>query len=188
VQRITQELELDMPNKQHPVHKHLWASTDGRVFSEFKGSARHSGPVSEIGGRTVEGKHRVVSVSSDPGKYTQVTVGQLVWECFVGPVPKRYRIDHVNNDPTDSRLENLRLATQAGVTRNSGMRKNNTSGYKGVHFVRGLGNYHAGITVERRRLHLGGYQSSREAAIAYDKAAIRLHGEFARTNAMMGLL
>jgi len=103
-------------------------------------------------------------------------------------VPKGYRIDHINNDPTDIRLEKLRLATQGGVTQNSGARRNNTSGYKGVSFCRHTGHYQATITSDRRQIHLGRFQSARAAAIAYDKAAVRLHREFARTNAMLGLL
>ena len=163
-QRKMQEVEPHLPKKQHPVHKHLWASADGRVFSEFKGSVRHGVPVSEIGGRTVKGKYRVVSVAKDPGEYTQVTLGQVVWECFGGPMPKHFRVDHINNLPTDVRLENLRLATQVGVTQNGGMRKNNASGYKGVWFDSRLDDYRAAIMAKRRRIHLGGFPSAKEAA------------------------
>lgn len=36
---------------------------------------------------------------------------RLIWEMHNGPIPDGYVVDHINQDPSDNRLENLRLAT-----------------------------------------------------------------------------
>jgi hypothetical protein len=93
-------------------------------------------------------------------------------------------IDHVNGDGLDNRRENLRVATHAQNASNRGVRVNNTSGFKGVHANHsGRGKqWFAYITTNYKRQHLGMFGTAEEAARAYDAAAVRLHGEFARLN------
>ncbi len=181
------QIEPTLAKRQHPVYRHLWASNDGRVFSAYRGLKCLDVPVSEVQGCRKTSGHRAICVKADQG-YVQVTVAQIVWECFFGPLPEHLAIDHINNNPADTRLENLRRATQAQVTRNSRIRKNNKSGYKGVSYDQKSGRYQAKITTDRQQTHLGRFLSARKAALAYDRAAVRLHGEFARTNCMLGLL
>ncbi len=181
------QIEPTLPKRRHPMHKHLWASRDGRVFSTYKGRKCCGVPISELHGCRKSSGHRAICVKTGE-TYVQVTVSQVVWGCFFGPLPEHLAIDHINNNPADTRLENLRRATQAEVTRNSRIRKNNKSGYKGVSFDRKFGGYQATITKDRQQMHLGRFQSARNAALAYDRAAVRLHGEFARTNSMLGFL
>ncbi len=95
-------------------------------------------------------------------------------------MPEAERVDHINGDGTDNRRANLRAATHAQNMRNRKKHKNNTSGFKGVSPMRGK--WRAQIRFEGRKHHLGIFDSPEEAAEAYDEAARRLHGEFARTN------
>ena len=45
-------------------------------------------------------------------KVTSHYVHRFVWECLKGPIPKGMEINHINEDKTDNRLENLELVTQ----------------------------------------------------------------------------
>lgn len=91
-------------------------------------------------------------------------------------------IDHINGNGLDNRRANLRPADQAKNGRNVGPRAHNTSGYKGVTWSRHSRKWHAQISVDKQRHHLGLYEDVIEAARAYDLAAVHYFGEFAWTN------
>jgi len=47
----------------------------------------------------------------DNGCVTAKYVHRMVWEQFVGPIPPKMEINHINEDKTDNRLENLEMIT-----------------------------------------------------------------------------
>lgn len=92
-------------------------------------------------------------------------------------------IDHINGNPLDNQRANLRYATHAQNMRNRKLNKNNTSGYKGVLAPRGKDKtWRAEIKCNNIRYRLGSFKNKEDAARAYNIAAIRYHGEFARLN------
>lgn len=98
-------------------------------------------------------------------------------------------IDHINGNGLDNRKSNLRVSKNLnGNCQNCGMRRNNTSGYKGVSLRTKSKKWVSQITAKDKRYILGDYDTAKEAAIAYDMAAKLLHGEYAKTNKDMGLL
>lgn len=96
--------------------------------------------------------------------------------------PKGQQVDHINMDKTDNRRCNLRYATHTENQQNKGLRKDSTTGYKGVCFDKRSGKYIAYINAAGSRTYLGYYPDKKLAAEAYDKAAKNLHREFARLN------
>lgn len=92
------------------------------------------------------------------------------------------QVDHKNNDRLDNTRENLRLCTPQENCRNRPKYRGTSSKYKGVYRRAANGKYCAQISDGKRRINLGDFASEVEAARAYDAAAIRLHGEFARCN------
>lgn len=96
--------------------------------------------------------------------------------------PKGSTVDHINRNPLDNRKANLRLCTHSQNSWNSGYRSNNTSGYRGVMWIQHHQRWAARIAAHGRRYHLGEFRDARAAALAYNEAALRLHGEFAVTN------
>lgn len=88
------------------------------------------------------------------------------------------QIDHINGDKLDNRRENLRFCTSSQNHGNTGMRKCNTSGYKGVDWSKEKKKFRARLA-ERT---LGYYATPEQAALAYNEAAKEHFGEFAFLN------
>lgn len=103
----------------------------------------------------------------------------LAWFYMTGAWPEK-QVDHKDTVRSHNAWENLREATHGQNVCNSGLRANNTSGFKGVSFVKKLNRWHARIMHEGT-LHLLGYFDTPEAAhAAYARKAHELHGAFAR--------
>lgn len=97
------------------------------------------------------------------------------------------RVDHVNGDRLDNRRSNLRLATdsQNGLNRGKHRRVAAVSSqFKGVYREQRRKNKIWGVRIQAagKYVYVGSYETEEEAALAYDAAAKRHHGEFARLN------
>lgn len=91
-------------------------------------------------------------------------------------------VDHINGDGLDNRRENLRICSVQANNWNRRLSINNSTGFKGVHFRRQENKYWAYINILGKRKHLGIFPTAIEAALAYNEAASKLFGEFARLN------
>ena len=91
-------------------------------------------------------------------------------------------IDHRNCESLDNRRSNLRPATRAENALNRRKKKNGTAQYRGVWLVKKCGKWAGQVEYKGKRIWLGYFDSEIEAAKAYDEAAKKLHGEFARLN------
>lgn len=96
---------------------------------------------------------------------------RLAWVYVYGAWPKGF-IDHINRDRADNRLCNLRDATASENMRNCGVRKNNTSGYKGVSYWAHKKLWAAQIRLNNKNTLLGMFDTPEAAAAAYKTAAI----------------
>ena len=85
--------------------------------------------------------------------------------------------DHINGDGLNNMKRNLRPATIKENGRNRKKSKNSSSEYKGV-----IVSITARICVEGKFIFLGSFKTQKEAAIAYNQAALKYFGEFARLN------
>lgn len=92
-----------------------------------------------------------------------------------------YEIDHGNNNGLDNRRINLRHATRSQNNMNK-RKSHGTSIYKGVSWKTDKSKWKAQIRKNKIDHHLGYYATQKEAAKAYNSAAIIHFGEFARLN------
>lgn len=94
--------------------------------------------------------------------------------------PKNLMTDHIDGDGLNNQKSNLRICTSAQNQANSTIRKDNTTGYKGVSFKQGK--YHATISANCKQIHLGVFETKEEARDAYLKASKKYHKEFSRVS------
>lgn len=105
---------------------------------------------------------------------------RLAWLVVYGVNPEGH-IDHEDGDTANNRIRNLRDATRAQNMHNQGVRKGNTSGFKGVFWDKQNKTWTAQIRTGGKRLRLGAHKTPEAAHAAYVAAAQEYHGEFART-------
>lgn len=96
------------------------------------------------------------------------------------PGDKR-QCDHVNHNGLDNQRHNLRICTCSQNHQNR-ISKHGTSRFKGVSWDKERQRWSVQIKVREKSLHPGRFKSEIEAAKAYDEAAKKHFGEFARTN------
>lgn len=97
--------------------------------------------------------------------------------------PEGVLVDHRDGDGLNNQRSNLRLATPLQNSQNyRRSREGCTSQYKGVCWAKTTSNWKAQIKVNGKSLTLGYFDSELEAALAYNEAALKYHGEFACPN------
>ena len=103
---------------------------------------------------------------------------RLVWLYVTGEWPPN-EIDHIDRDRINNRFANLRPATSGQNKGNLSKRSNNTSGTKGVFWHKHMRRWRAQIQQAGVSRHLGYFNTTEDAAVAYAAAARAQFGEFA---------
>jgi len=118
------------------------------------------------------------NIKIGPGKVKMVSMHRQI----MNP-PPHLLVDHRNTNTLDNRRANLRLATHSENACNRRKISSKTSSqYIGVYFEKRTGRYTSKIRIHGKRLWLGRFNTELSAAKAYDEAAKKYHGEFARLN------
>ena len=87
-------------------------------------------------------------------------------------------VDHINGEKADNRLANLRDCSQMENRHNTRKRICNTSGATGVAWHAASSKWQVRISINRKRIHIGLFSNTDDAARAYAAAAIKHYGEF----------
>lgn len=88
--------------------------------------------------------------------------------------------DHINGNGLDNRKENLRICSASENSSNQKLR--HARPMKGVQWIERLRKWRAYISAKKQRFHLGLFTNIGDAAEAYNKAALKMHGEYASLN------
>jgi len=102
-------------------------------------------------------------------------VHRLAWLYVHGEFPDFY-IDHIDGNPNNNKISNLREATQSANMQNQRkLRKDSTSGYTGVSFDKRVGKWESYIQVEKKKIRLGHFNSLELARDTYLEKKKELH-------------
>ena len=124
--------------------------------------------------------------------YSRIGIGgkryynhRLVFLYHYGYLPNE--IDHIDNDPTNNLIENLKDTTRSQNNMNSVKQKkyankNVSSRYKGVSWDKERNKWMAKIGIDDKTIYLGRFANEMSAAKTYNEAAIELFGECAYLN------
>lgn len=114
--------------------------------------------------------------------YTKDKKRVFLHRIIMGVTERKTIVDHINHDGLDNRKINLRVCTQQENGFNKDVSKVNKTGYKGVYMDSKTGKYRSQIGHNYKKIHLGSFDDLICAARAYDDAAIKYYGRFAKLN------
>ncbi len=171
------------------LYRALYQTRTGTVRSTLKllKTLLHYDPLTGQFTRLVDaGGRRAGTIAGGPHKagYWDIRIKEkhylahrLAWLYMTGKWPKE-EIDHINGDRGDTRFANLREASSTQNKINSAVRCDNAQGVRGIWYRKDTGKWSGQCTVNKKRFHIGCFDSKEEAAAVYKQFALRLHGEF----------
>lgn len=148
-----------------------WRDRPRRHFANEQGHVRFRRFSGTVAGCDSDGPGVVVRLDNHLWK-----ASRLIWKLVTGTDPAGL-VDHEDGDNLNNRWGNLRDATHAQNSMNTRKRRNHDLP-KGVQRCRRK--YMTAIYVDRRRVHVGVFDTVAEAKAAYDAAASAAFGEFFR--------
>lgn len=111
------------------------------------------------------------------GKFRGTLMHKMILKAEKGLVT-----DHINGNKLDNRKSNLRICTPRQNSCNRKIGCQSKSRFLGVTYHKRDNRFQASIRTGKERLYLGYFKTDIEAAMAYNEAAQKYHGEFARLN------
>ena len=130
----------------------------------------------------VKGRHTFYAT----GKYKCLSDGKrhkIYMHRQIMNTSRGIQTDHQNSNGLDNQRSNLRICTHSQNIRNQHKDfKETSSKYKGVYFKKSLGKWVTQIGQNFERIYLGCFSNEVDAALAYDKKAKELFGEYAYLN------
>ena len=102
---------------------------------------------------------------------------RLIWAMHGNPPAET--IDHINRDPSDNRIENLRAASNSEQHCNIGLPANNRSGVKGVFWRKDTNDWLGRVCFRGKAYHAGIFNTKEDCAKAVEALREHLHGAFA---------
>jgi hypothetical protein len=159
---INQELIMEMTQK---FLQENYIYSDGKLISVATGNS--------VG--HLNGAGRVQVTITMAGKTKQFYMHRLVFLLHHGYLPKI--VDHIDRNPQNNRIENLRAATPSESSCNR-VEAVGKSGYTGVDLF-SKGRWRAKIRYQNKHIHIGYFDTPEEAHAAYLQTRLELHGEFA---------
>ena len=161
---LTQERLIELLRYDPETGIFTWRSATGRFAGKQAGYAVKSLNTS------------YVNISVDGRKYRANT---LAWLYMNGEIFRP--TDHKDGDGLNNRILNIRKATHQQNCFNQRMKRTSRNGLKGIARYRDGVKWMARIRINGKQTYLGIFRTKEDAHAAYCAAAVKFHGEFART-------
>ena len=155
------------------------------IFKTIEGYEKHE--ISNFGNvKSLIGNEKILNGWLDRGGYKQVRLSRtyqplihrLVAEHFLENWNPTLEVDHIDRDPSNNHVNNLRMATRQQNMFNSSSQKDSSSKYKGVSWHKGARKWMAQIQIDGKKKHLGFFDNEEDARDAYIERAREIHGDF----------
>lgn len=127
--------------------------------------------IGDVVGRTIIGGYRQTCVNS-----MRIFNHQVVFKMFHGYAPKV--IDHIDGNPANNCIENLRPATPTQNQYNTKLNARNKSGVKNVCWHKSYKKWHVQVSVKGKQTNFGLYDDLELAELVAQKARTKYHGSF----------
>ncbi len=166
------------------TNREKWKSIDGFANYEISSCGRVRNATTErILKHTDNGQGYLrVSLCKDSKVYMRL-FHVIFANAFIENPHNKPFVDHIDGNPQNNCIDNLRFATRAENNRNARKTTSKTSSvYKGVYLHKRSNKWAAYIDIRGVRTHLGLFKVEREAGEAYNTSALEHYGDFARLN------
>jgi len=186
-QKEIEILKIELKIKKLEIEIEINNDLDYECFLPIEGYENYF--VSNFGNIKNSKTNRIMKLSNHPNGYKQIGlckngkvkkfyVHRLVAIAFLENPDNKKVIDHIDNNPANNNVKNLRWCSQKENLANQYKRINNKSGFKGVSFDKPRNKYQARININGKIKHLGYYETAEEASKVYDAKAKEIHGDF----------
>lgn len=123
-----------------------------------------TGEVFGVKGNVISTKDKkgriLIGIRGEGGRRIEIKAHQFIWYWVNSEIVDR--IDHINRNPSDNRISNLRLLTNSENIANNGA--------KGYYYWKSRNKYVAQIMINYKKIHLGVFDNEYEAKKAYIEA------------------
>ena len=174
---------MNVNTNELPKNREIWASINGYLNYEVSwfGRVRNTKTGRILKCRVCSNGYAAVNLSKT-GVVKTHFIHQLVAREWVGNPEAKRCVDHIDGNRTNNHWENLRYATHSENQMNKRGHTGKTSAYKGVSFDKKSGKWAVRIKADGVLKNLGLFEIEKEAAEAYNTAALKFYKKFARLN------
>lgn len=113
---------------------------------------------------------------NNSGKRKTIQLHRAITDAPIG-----MEVDHKDRNGLNNTRANLRVCTKEENQHNASIRKDNTSGFKGIYWMKSSSAWAVSIQAYGKRIYCGIYKSKNEAILVRDKKIRELHKDFAKT-------
>ncbi len=160
-----------------------WRSIDEYINYQVSniGRVRNANTGRILKPKIMKNGYHMIGLYKD-GKQKYFLIHRLVAQEFIDNSNNKLCVDHIDNDPSNNCINNLRWCSKKENAGNSLKQQNTSSKFKGVYWFKRDQNWKAHIRIDGKLKHLGLFENEEDAAQAYNEAAKQYFQEYAKLN------